>query len=265
MLPRLDAPSLWVRVLLAGLLLGLVYRLPAAWFAAALPEGVSCNDLSGSLWRGQCEGLEVDVPGRPPGTAAVSFGQIRWALQPAAVLRGELRLRVQLQQRATRATGLVAMRPSGALRVSALGWHGPLDASLLPFLPSGLAGRLDTDDLELVLQSGRLAALRGTLHVRDLARTSPSPLRLGSYRLEFGSPRTPLLSGATAVAQAALSSVAQGPLEAAGDIKLSAQGWEAQARIGATPRAQPALLAMLPALGAADAAGQRQLMLSGSF
>jgi Type II secretion system (T2SS), protein N len=265
MSPGVAAPSPWIRVLLAGLVFGLLYRLPAAWFGSLLPEGVRCGELSGSVWRGQCSGLEADIPGRPAGAPAVSIGQVRWAWQPQSVLRGELRVRVQLQQRGTNASAQMALGPSGALQVSALRWQGPLDATLLPFLPPGLAGRLDTDDLELGLKSGQLSALRGTLRVSDLARTSPSALRLGSYRLEFGPPQTPLLSGETAVAQAAVASVAPGPLEAQGDIKLSSRGWEAQARLRATPQAQPALRAMLPALGAADAAGQRQIMLSGSF
>ena len=47
---------------LAGLLvfLGvLVLYLPASWFSAVLPASVKCSELGGSIWNGECLGLEL--------------------------------------------------------------------------------------------------------------------------------------------------------------------------------------------------------------
>ena len=42
---------------LAAFALALIVVLPARWMGGVLPEGVQCDQWSGSVWRGQCSGL----------------------------------------------------------------------------------------------------------------------------------------------------------------------------------------------------------------
>ena len=53
--------STLVLTVIAGLavfLVVLVLYLPASWVASALPAQVHCNELGGSVWHGECLGLQ---------------------------------------------------------------------------------------------------------------------------------------------------------------------------------------------------------------
>ena len=61
----------------AVFLVVLVLYLPASWFASALPPQVRCGELGGSVWHGECLGLQYQ--GAPLGDAT-------WNLAPASAL-----------------------------------------------------------------------------------------------------------------------------------------------------------------------------------
>src|SRR5271170_6690327 len=75
------ARSLWPRFVLIAVLAALgvaVMALPASMVTRFLPEGVSAEDFSGSVWHGSAG--RITANGR-------DVGALEWRLHPAALLR----------------------------------------------------------------------------------------------------------------------------------------------------------------------------------
>ena len=73
-----------VLMCLAGLLvfLGvLVLYLPASWFSGVLPAQVKCAELGGSIWNGECLGLQVQ---------GNRLGDATWNLAPGKAFTGRV-------------------------------------------------------------------------------------------------------------------------------------------------------------------------------
>jgi hypothetical protein len=153
----------------------LLLYLPASWFASWLPPQVRCAELGGSVWHGECLGLDYQG-GR--------LGDATWNLSPGSALAGRLVGDLDL-----RGTGLslradldLAFDRSGELRdVSA---RIPLDPAVIPQLPAQQRGTVSAELQRLVLAPGGFPTqAAGIVELHDFRQVAPRPLPLGSYRL----------------------------------------------------------------------------------
>lgn len=155
----------------------LVLYLPASWFASWLPPQVRCGELGGSVWHGECLGLEYQG-GR--------LGDATWNLSPMSALTGRLVGDVRL-----RGGGLgihadldLAFDRSGELsRVKA---HIPLDPAIFPQFPAQQRGTVTVELQRLVLGPGGFPVqASGIVELHDFRQITPRPVPLGAYRLTF--------------------------------------------------------------------------------
>jgi hypothetical protein len=165
---------------LAGLLvfLGvLVLYLPASWFSAALPAHVKCAELGGSIWNGECLGLQVQ---------GNKLGDATWNFASGKAFTGRVNGDVEVRGNslAARADLDIALNGSGELRgVSA---RFPLDPAFIAKFPRDQRGNVVADFKRIVLSEGSsLAELQGTLELHDFRQVGANPLELGSYQLIF--------------------------------------------------------------------------------
>jgi hypothetical protein len=200
-----------VLTVIAGILvfLGvLVLYLPAAWFAAMLPEQVRCAGLGGSIWRGECLGLTYQ---------GAKLGDASWNLAPMSAVRGRLVGDVEVTGalHEVRASLDLALDGAGELR-NASG-RFPLDPQFLPQLPRDQRGNIDFTFERLELAAGGLPrSIRGAIRLREYRMVSPQPSALGSYELTFdGSPQP---NGAMV---GRLRNLAGSPFEVEGTVTLT--------------------------------------------
>lgn len=148
---REDSPPALTPYLILGfvaLLLALLARAPASLLQKALPHTlpVQAGAWGGTLWDGQAELVLVGEP-----------GFWRWQLQPAALLRGRLGLKVE---------GLGSLSLQGRLEQGRGGWQvrdlrGEVPGRLLqPLLPPGwaLPGKLRLEAVQVARKGGARGA-----------------------------------------------------------------------------------------------------------
>ena len=169
-----------VLMCLAGLLvfLGvLVLYLPASWFSGMLPPAVKCSELGGSVWNGECIGLEVQG-GR--------LGDATWNLATGKAFTGHASGDVSVTGTAlnARADLDIGLKGGGELRdVSAT---FPLDPSFSKQFPRNQRGNIVAEFERVVLTDGPvIQSLLGTIELQDFRQVGSNPLELGSYQLTF--------------------------------------------------------------------------------
>jgi hypothetical protein len=200
-----------VLMCLAGLLvfLGvLVFYLPASWFSAALPSTVKCSELGGSVWSGECLGLEVQ---------GSRLGDATWNFASGKAFTGHVNGDVEVHGNAltARAEMDVGLKGTGELRnISA---RFPLDPAFIAKFPRDQRGTVVADFKRVVLSDGpALKSLQGTLELHDFRQVGANPLELGSYQLTFDG--TPAVNGSVVGQLRDLG----GPFTVSGTVKLSA-------------------------------------------
>ncbi len=231
----------------AVFVLVLIVQLPARWAALALPHGVACGQVAGTLWSGTCAGLTA---------AGTSLGDLQWTLHPLRLLAGRLDVDVALARGAGVARARVQWSPTGAL--SARGVHAafPVDPAFLPQLPPSTQGSAEVDLAALNWNGRRITEIRGQIEVQGL--TIGQGELLGSYRLLF--------PGGPGDEPAGQLSDLGGPFALEGTVRLTPEpGYEVQGLIAARPSASPDLVSQLRYLGAPDAQGRRPFSISGTF
>ncbi len=176
--------SALVLTIIAGLavfLAVLVLYLPASWIGPALPPQVRCNELGGSVWHGECLGLQYQ------GTA---LGDATWNLAPSAAFRGRLAGDVDVRGSALNARADLDTNFSGVGEFHNVALQVTLDPALLPQLPPQQRGALSANLKRLELVPGPAPrAIEGTIELRDLKQVGAQPMDLGSYQVIFdGSP-----------------------------------------------------------------------------
>ena len=167
-------------MVLAGLavfLVVLVLYLPASWFASFLPAQVKCRQLGGSIWNGECLGLQYQ---------AAELGDATWNLSVGGVLSGRLRGDVDLRGPAVALRADLDTNFQGVGELRRVTAHVPLDPAVLPQLPPNQRGTVTADLPRLVLAAGPAPRLiQGFIELRDLRQLGGQPLDLGSYRVDF--------------------------------------------------------------------------------
>ena len=169
-----------VLMCLAGLLvfLGvLVLYLPASWFSGMLPPTVKCAELGGSVWHGECLGLEVQ---------GSRLGDATWNMASGKAFTGRASGDVTLSGTAlnARADVDVGLKGGGELRdVSA---SFPLDPAFIAQLPKNQRGHIVAEIDRVVLADGSsIQSIQGTIELQDFRQVGARPLELGSYQLTF--------------------------------------------------------------------------------
>jgi Type II secretion system (T2SS), protein N len=200
-----------VLMCLAGLLvfLGvLVLYLPASWFSGVLPAAVKCTELGGSIWNGECLGLEIQ---------GNRLGDATWNLASGKAFTGRASGDVDVHGNALGArTDLdIGLDGSGELRnISA---RFPLDPAFVAMFPRDQRGTVVAEFKRVVLAAGpTLASVQGTLELHDFRQVGAKPLELGSYQLRFDG--TPAANGKVVGHLRDLG----GPFMVSGTVTLSA-------------------------------------------
>jgi hypothetical protein len=169
-----------VLTIVAGLLvfLGvLVLYLPASWFASMLPPQLRCAELGGSLWQGECLGLDLQ---------GTKLGDATWNLAPGSALQGRASGDIDVRGKALNARADLDVKLDGSGELRNVTASFPLDPAFIAQFPRDQRGRIVADLKHVVLARGSaLTQLQGTIELHDLRQVGANPLTLGSYRLTF--------------------------------------------------------------------------------
>jgi general secretion pathway protein N len=169
-----------VLTIIAGLLvfLGvLVLYLPASWFASMLPPQMRCGELGGSIWQGECLGLDFQ---------GARLGDATWNFAPGGALAGRLRGDIDVRGDMANARADVDLKFNGSGELRNVTARFPLDPAFVAQFPRTQRGTVVADLKQVVLADGpALAQLSGTIEVHELRQVGANPLALGSYRLTF--------------------------------------------------------------------------------
>jgi hypothetical protein len=244
----------WRSLLAAGFVFiaTLIVRFPAPWLKPLLPRGVACRVLSGTLWAGECLGLEVT--GSP-------LGDLDWTLRGLPLLRAELAGTLAVDEPGEVVTTGFAISPGGSLRFqdlhASLALTQPLYRNLLPRLAGG---RIEANLSQLEFARRRLRRLRGRIDALDILEPGAPPTPLGSYELRFDAPPEPNgdLIG--------LVHDLGGPIAFDGRLQLTpVPGFRLEGRVAARGDADPGIVRTLEFLGPPGADGRRPLSEEGTF
>lgn len=161
----------------AVFLVVLLLNLPASWFAAALPAAVHCQGLGGSVWRGECLGLDLQ---------GARLGDAIWNLAPGRALTGRLAGDFVLRGRAVNASASFDSGFSGAGELRDVKLQLVLDPAQLPQLPPEQRGTVSAELKRVVLATrGAVQLIEGTIELADLRQVGAHPMQLGSYQASF--------------------------------------------------------------------------------
>jgi general secretion pathway protein N len=237
-----------VIVLLVAFGATLLARLPASWARGALPSGIACGELSGTIWRGRCAALTW---------SGVPAGDLDWSLRPGRLFAGRLAADLALARGGDRVEGRFEAGPGGVVSIASAVGDLDLGARLLPQMPSGLAGRLRVDIGEAHLVDRSVTALQGRAEVRNLAQRGTA---LGNHAVVFERPPEP--DGRIIGTLRDLG----GPLSVEGTLTLTPDaGYLLEGRVGTRPGVDASFERQLGFLGTPDAQGRRPFSLEGTF
>ncbi|MGH8148544.1 MAG: type II secretion system protein N [Steroidobacteraceae bacterium] len=260
-------PPAWIAAGAVAFALVLVARFPARWAAFALPHGVACARISGTLWSGTCAGLRA---------ARTPVGNLRWTLHALRLLTGELSLDVSLARAGGGARSRIDLSPSGSITARGLAARFALGGGLLRELLPSAHGAVEAHLSRLHWNGHRVTEIAGVIEVRRL--TVGAGESLGDYQLSFpaglgvGRGAADGHAGANAVTAATgdeplgqLSDLG-GPFSLQATVRLTHNdGYVVNGLIAARPGASPDLAAQLRYFGAPDAQGRRQFSIAGTF
>lgn len=240
-------PPAWIAAGAVAFVLVVVARFPARWAAPALPRGIACERIAGTVWNGTCTGL---LATREP------LGNLRWTLHPLRLLAGKLSLQMTLARAGGSARARVDFSPSGSITARDLEARFALEGELLQGLPPATRGTVEAHLGELRWSHYRITKITGMIEVLGLtARGEP----LGDYRLTFPASRV------GDEPEGRLSDLG-GPFAVQGILRLSRDGgYVVSGSIAARPDASPDLAAQLRYLGSPDAQGRRRFSVAGAF
>ncbi len=166
--------------LIAGLavfLVVLVLYLPASWLASALPPQLRCHEIGGSVWHGDCLGLQWQ---------GATLGDATWNLAPGRALTGSLSGDLELRGTAINLRTDLDTNFSGIGELRNLSARLVLDPGLLPQVPPDQRGTVTAQLVRLELAEGPSPrALQGTIQLHDFRQVGARPLELGSYQVTF--------------------------------------------------------------------------------
>jgi hypothetical protein len=228
----------------------LIWRLPARWAIALLPDGVRCEQPGGTTWSGNCARVTF---------AGNSVQGLAWQLQARQLWRGRLAARVQLQDPRASGSAELLIGFGGHVRGTELKLKLPIPSPLVRGVPAGLSGVLSADLPSFELQQWAPSAAQGSVQLQNLKQQQPA-IDFGSYEwlLADNSWQNGKLSGN-------LRDLG-GPLRLSGTLTLSVAGaYEINARVRSTQPADESYEKALEVLGPADSEGMRTVSVAGTL
>lgn len=244
---------LGIAIYLVALLALLPAQRALAWVQPALASrGVSLavGSVSGSIWNGRVEGLQV---------ASLPLVQADWDVSPLSLLTGAIGADVRARSGDARANGYASAGFGGSVVLKETEGQVPaaLIAGRLPF-PVLVDGDILLNLGRLVLEDGRPVSAEGVLVWSDARITAPQPVALGNLKLTL----EPRDEGGIV----ARVSDGGGPLEASGDITFEPDGrYHLQVLLAARADAEPALRQSLPMLGSRAPGGKYLVTFNGQL
>ncbi|MGI9342929.1 MAG: type II secretion system protein N [Gammaproteobacteria bacterium] len=239
----------------ASFLLFVVTTVPARLLANLVPEDlVQMNDLSGTLWRGNAQTVEV---------AGVQLRDANWELHPLSLLLGRLALTLDAKWNTGYVRGDVAAGVTGSIRLRDVEIAGPLAPVLRQLNLSGTGGELAVDLTALDLEDRWPTRVNGSLRVGrlPLSMLGIQGAALASYALDFD-----IDDVADDGAIPGVLTDGGGPMEVIGELRLTPPGsYAIQARIKARPNAPPELVNGLMLAGPKQADGSHDFQMTGSL
>jgi hypothetical protein len=241
--------------ILAGLavfLVVLVLYLPASWVSAALPPQVRCNALGGSVWHGECLGLQVQ---------GAALGDATWNLAPSRAFAGRLSGDVEVRGTALNGRADLDTSFSGVGEFSNVALRVLLDPARLPQVPAQQRGTVTARLARLELGEGLAPrAITGVIELHDLKQIGAQPMELGSYQASFD-------GGATAggVLAGKLKDLG-GPFIVDGTVQLTApNGYLVQGYITGRTAAAERIVREITLGAMPDASGRSTFSFEGSY
>jgi Type II secretion system (T2SS), protein N len=233
---------------LAAFFVVIVMFLPAQWAERALPPGLSCQQLEGTLWSGTCVGLSA---------RGEAFGDVGWKLHPLRLLLGTIAADLDWTRAGDRARGFVIMRTRGRLSGRDIHAQAHLPSDLLRALPAGWTGNLQGNLGLLEWDGRRVSAIEGEIDLRDLTGEGS---QIGSYRVRFPP------GNATTNGPVGQITDLGGVLELSGTLHLTPEpGWLIEGPARPRPGAPSALTNALRLYGPPDARGAYAVSAQGTF
>ncbi len=228
----------------------LIWRMPASWVLAALPDNVRCEQPGGTAWNGHCAQLVF---------AGESLSHVRWQLQAGSLLRGKLSTALHIQDPRLNGSVQLLLGTSGDIHATNLQATLALPSTLVRGTTPGFSGTLQMNVPALDLRAGQLTSVTGTVQLRNVSQQQP-PLQLGDYEWQLA--EGPVHNGRVSGTLREL----RGPLTLRGTLALSLSGeFELEAKVRSVNSTDQLLTQALEALGPADADGMRTVSVAGSL
>lgn len=238
------------RIILSGLLVLVLIllvtfpaRLAYRWFA---PPDFQLSGITGSVWSGAAtEGM----------ASGAYIRDIRWRLQPAALLTGKLAFATSANPASGTMNADVAVGIGGSLTLSNLRGNVPLDLVHNAFQQAGISGDVSLEFSDLVLENGVPVAATGQITVESFFARDLSAGVLGDYRADFQTTDGSISARVEDIA---------GVLEIAGVITINPdRSYSLVGDVAARPGAPPSIEQQLRFLGSADERGLRPFRFEG--
>lgn len=237
---------------LAVFLVVMVLYLPASWIVSRLPAQLTCGDVGGSVWNGECLGLKYQ---------GAALGNASWIFAPKRALGGRLAGDLELRGAALNARADLDTSFAGVGELRNVKLQVVLDPAVLPLVPREQRGTLSADLKRVVIAAGgAVHALDGTIELHALRQVGAQPMELGSYQASFDGK-----SSADGAVTGKLRDLG-GPFIVDGTVTLTApNGYLVQGYItGRTAAAERTVREIT--LGAApDASGRSRFSFEGSY
>jgi len=155
----------------------LALYLPASWFSSMLPPQVRCTELGGSIWQGECLGLNYQ------GSA---FGDATWNLSAFKAITGRLAGDAELRGTLINARTDLDLSFAGAGELRNVTARFPLDPALSSQLPRDQRGNVVADLKRLEIAArGVPKLIEGNIELHDFRMVGAQAMALGSYALSF--------------------------------------------------------------------------------
>lgn len=250
--------TLLKRWLIAGAvayLLFLLLSLPARFIVPTLEKrGIRTGEVTGSLWHGQAQNLQVGV---------LNVGQVQWRWRFLPLFLGRLAADVDIRQPEGQLQGRLALSITGKVLLSNL--HGALPLQSLVGsngLPGGWVARAELDMDELVLKDRWPVQAKGRITLRDFTGPASSPTHFGNYQLTF--PANGKADNNALVAS--LKELPDSALAIDGTLTFTTnRNYVLDAKASTTPTSPGDFAKTLSMLGPPDGSGKYPLSISGSF
>lgn len=230
-----------------------VVTLPASLVTSRLGSvGVNTAGVEGTVWKGRAQVVQV---------AGSNLGSVSWNLHASALLTARLQADVQLARIDGFARGVVAVSPSGNVRLRNVAASLPLSALPAGGLPRGWMGTLNLKLADVVVEKGWPTAVNGTVEVVDLVGPPRKPTNIGSYKLTFPDP-----SAKSAAELAAVLADTAGPLQISGTLLLKPdRSYQIDGLIATRPTTPRDVADALQMLGPPDPQGRRPFSMAGTM